>query len=65
VVRRVGAMMAVAALLGALSVAGGLLLSYHYDLAAGATIVLVEVAVFFVTLAVQAIRRPALRAAPA
>jgi ABC-type Mn2+/Zn2+ transport system permease subunit len=64
-VRRVGAMMGVAALLGALSVAAGLLLSYHYDLAAGATIVLVEVGVFFVALTVQAIRRPALRAAPA
>jgi ABC-type Mn2+/Zn2+ transport system permease subunit len=65
VVRRVGAMMAVAAALGALSVAGGLLLSYHQDLAAGATIVLVEVAIFFAVLIVQAIRRPALRTAPA
>ena len=65
VVRRIGAMMAVAAVLGAVSVAAGLLLSYHYDLAAGATIVLVEVAAFFAVLAVQALRRPAVRAAPA
>ena len=65
VVRRIGAMMAVAAVLGAVSVAAGLLLSYHYDLAAGATIVLVEVGAFFAVLAVQALRRPAVRAAPA
>jgi ABC-type Mn2+/Zn2+ transport system permease subunit/ABC-type Zn uptake system ZnuABC Zn-binding protein ZnuA len=65
VARRIGAMMALAALLGALSVAGGLLLSYHYDLAAGATIVLVEVAAFFVALTARSLRRPALRAATA
>ncbi len=62
--RRIGAMMLGAAILGALSVAVGLLLSYHYDLAAGATIVLVEVAAFFVVLAVRSLRRP-LVAAPA
>jgi ABC-type Mn2+/Zn2+ transport system permease subunit/ABC-type Zn uptake system ZnuABC Zn-binding protein ZnuA len=65
VARRVGAMMALAALLGALSVVVGLLLSYHYDLAAGATIVLVEVAAFFVALTARSLRRPALRPAPA
>jgi ABC-type Mn2+/Zn2+ transport system permease subunit len=63
--RRIGAMMAVAAALGALSVVAGLLLSYHYDLAAGASIVLVEVAVFFVVLTAQSLRRPAARALPA
>jgi ABC-type Mn2+/Zn2+ transport system permease subunit len=64
-VRRIGAMMAVAAVLGVLSVAVGLLLSYHYDLAAGASIVLVEVAAFFVVLTAQSLRRPAVRPAPA
>ena len=44
VARRIGPMMGVAAVIGALSVVAGLLLSYHYDLAAGASIVLVEVA---------------------
>ena len=56
--RRIGAMMALAAAIGVVSVAVGLLLSYHYDLAAGATIVLVEVAVFFAALTAQGIRRP-------
>jgi ABC-type Mn2+/Zn2+ transport system permease subunit len=64
VARRIGAMMLGAAILGALSVWVGLLLSYHYDLAAGATIVLVEVAAFFVVLTIQSLRRP-LVAAPA
>jgi len=65
VARRVGAMMAGAAVLGAASVACGLLLSYHYDLAAGASIVLVEVAVFFLVLAVQGVRRRTARPATA
>ena len=65
VVRRIGAMMAVAAGLGMASVAAGLLLSYHYDLAAGASIVLVEVVAFFLALTVQSLRRPVVRAAPA
>jgi ABC-type Mn2+/Zn2+ transport system permease subunit len=65
VARRIAAMMAVAAVLGALSVVAGLLLSYHYDLAAGASIVLVEVVVFFVALTAQSLRRPAVRAVPA
>ena len=65
VARRITAMMAVAAVLGALSVVAGLLLSYHYDLAAGASIVLVEVVVFFVALTAQSLRRPAVRAVPA
>ena len=64
VARRIGAMMLGAAILGALSVWAGLLLSYQYDLAAGATIVLVEVAAFFVVLTIQSLRRPPV-AAPA
>lgn len=54
--RRVTAMMAWAAGLGSASVYVGLLLSYHFDLAAGATVVFVTVCVFFVVLAVQAAR---------
>jgi ABC-type Mn2+/Zn2+ transport system permease subunit len=65
VARRIGAMMAVAAAIGVVSVAAGLLLSYHHDLAAGASIVLVEVAAFFATLVARSARRPAPRAATA
>lgn len=48
--RRAGAMMAIAAVIGAASVWAGLAVSYAYDLAAGASVVLVQVAVFFVAL---------------
>ena len=58
-------MMAIAAVIGVLSVAVGLLLSYHYDLAAGASIVLVEVVAFFVALTLQGVRRPAPAPVPA
>jgi manganese/iron transport system permease protein len=58
-------MMAIAGAIGVVSVAVGLLLSYHYDLAAGATIVLVEVVAFFVTLVARGARRPAARPAAA
>lgn len=58
IARRVSAMMAIAAVIGTLSVAVGLLLSFHRDLAAGATIVLVEVAVFFVVLFARSLWRP-------
>jgi ABC-type Mn2+/Zn2+ transport system permease subunit len=61
--RRIGAMMAGAALIGVVSVAAGLLISYHYDLAAGASIVLVEVAVFFAAMVAQGLVRPRARAA--
>ena len=68
VARRVGTMMAGAAVLGSLSVLAGLLLSYHLDLAAGATIVLVEVGAFFVALTavgLRAARAPAAAGAQA
>lgn len=65
VARRIGSMMAIAAVIGIVSVAVGLLLSYHHDLAAGATIVLVEVAAFFVVLIARSLRLPARRPAPA
>lgn len=61
VVRRVGAMMIVSAVIGSVSVYLGLLLSWYYDLAAGATVVLVAVGIFFVALVVQGFmpsRRP-------
>lgn len=59
VARRIGVMMAGAAVIGVVSVAAGLLLSYHYDLAAGASIVLVEVGAFFVALTARSLLRPA------
>ena len=40
------------------AVAVGLLLSFHQDLAAGATIVLVEVGIFFVVLIARSLPRP-------
>ncbi len=56
VARRVGTMMVGGAVLGSLSVLAGLLLSYHLDLAAGATIVLVEVGAFFLALTAVGLR---------
>ena len=60
-VRRVGAMMIVSVLIGVASVYGGLMLSWYYDLAAGASVVIVAVGIFFVALVVQSFlpsRRP-------
>ena len=56
-VTRVGHMMMVAAAVGAMCTYMGLLLSYHYDLAAGASIVVTAVVVFLVTLVVGEVRR--------
>jgi len=50
-------MMAWAAGIGALSVYFGLLVSYHWDWAAGASVVVVAVAFFFAVLIVVEIRR--------
>lgn len=44
--RRIGSMMGFAILIGCLAVYGGLLLSYHFNFAAGACIVLVAVTIF-------------------
>ncbi len=52
--RRLGAMMLLSTLIGAVSVYAGLLLSWYYDLAAGASVVLVAVAIFFLALVAQA-----------
>ena len=57
VLRRIWAMIAWAAGIGASSVYVGLLLSYHYDLSAGATVVFVTVCAFFVVLVVQLTRQ--------
>ncbi len=54
--RRIGVMMGWAVFFGALSMYLGLLVSYHYNLAAGASIVLVTTTLFFVVFVVQNIR---------
>ena len=54
--RRVPTVMAIAAVLGMLEVTAGLLLSYHFDTAAGATMSGLAVAVFFVVLGVVRLR---------
>jgi ABC-type Mn2+/Zn2+ transport system permease subunit len=54
--RRIGAMIAWAAGIGSVSVYVGLLLSYHFDLSAGATVVFVTVCAFFVVLVIQSSR---------
>ena len=59
--RRLGTMMALAAAIGMLSAYIGLLLSWYLDLAAGATVVLTAVVIFFVVAVVQSLvpaRRP-------
>ncbi|MEX1294795.1 MAG: zinc ABC transporter permease AztB [Candidatus Limnocylindrales bacterium] len=54
--RRIGTMMAIAAVIGSVSTYLGLLISYWFDYAAGATIVLVAVSIFFVVFAVTNVR---------
>jgi ABC-type Mn2+/Zn2+ transport system permease subunit len=54
--RRIGAMMSWATLFGTLSIYLGLLASYHFNIAAGAAIVLVAVLIFFLVLAIQTLR---------
>jgi ABC-type Mn2+/Zn2+ transport system permease subunit len=56
IARRIEVMMAWAILFGVLSTYSGLLISYHFDLAAGASIILVTVAIFFVVFIVQNMR---------
>ena len=53
---RIGSMMVIAAIIGSASTYVGLLISYWFDVAAGATIVLVAVSVFFVIFAVSNLR---------
>ena len=53
--RRMSSMMLLAALFGSVSVYLGLLASYHYDLAAGAAVVLVAVGGFFLVFSVRGV----------
>ena len=55
--RRISSMMMIAAIVGILSTYIGLLLSYHYDLAAGATIVFTAVMFFALTAVFTEIRK--------
>lgn len=55
-VKRVPAMMAVAALVGALSVVAGLVISYHADTSGSATMAVVPIALFFVVLTLANLR---------
>lgn len=55
--RRIGAMMAWATGFGVLSMYTGLLISYHFNLAAGAAIILVTTLIFFIVFIVQNMRR--------
>lgn len=61
--RRIEVMIAWAALFGSLSMYFGLLISYHFNLAAGAAITLVAVVIFFIVFIIQNARNR--RAAPA
>lgn len=62
VVRRVPAMMGLAALIGAASAAVGLVISYHADTAGSATISAVPIALFFVVLIAKGSRKGRLQA---
>jgi ABC-type Mn2+/Zn2+ transport system permease subunit len=53
--RRVPAMMLWGAAIGSFSVYVGLLISYHFNLAAGASVVVVAVTIFFIIFTVQAL----------
>ena len=55
--RRIESMMLIAALVGSLSTYIGLLISYHYDLAAGASIVLTAVVIFAIAATANEIRK--------
>ena len=54
--RRIESMMLIAAIIGIVSTYVGLLLSYHYDLAAGASIVLVAVGIFAIAATFHEVR---------
>ena len=54
--RRIEAMMAWAVLFGSISMYFGLLISYHFNLAAGASIILVAIMIFFIVFILQNVR---------
>jgi len=53
---RIGSMMIIAAVIGSASTYLGLLISYWFDYAAGAMIVLVAVSAFFIVFAISNVR---------
>ena len=53
---RIGSMMSIAAVIGSVSTYLGLLVSYWFDYAAGAMIVLVAVSAFFIVFAITNLR---------
>ncbi len=55
--KRIQAMMAWAILFGILSMYSGLLISYHFDLAAGSSIILVAISLFFIVFILQNLRQ--------
>ncbi len=55
--KRIQAMIAWAILFGILSMYSGLLISYHFDLAAGSSIILVAISLFFIVFALQNLRQ--------
>jgi ABC-type Mn2+/Zn2+ transport system permease subunit len=59
--RRIGVMMVWAVIFGAVSMYAGLLISYHFNLAAGAAIILVTVAIFFIVFVIQNMRQKQLQ----
>jgi len=63
-VRRVPAMMLVAAVVGVVSVALGLFISYHADTSGSATMAVVPIAFFFLTLIAKSVTRKRLATAP-
>jgi ABC-type Mn2+/Zn2+ transport system permease subunit len=65
IVNRVPLIMLVAVLLGAFAVLVGVLVSYHHNTAAGASMALTSVLVFFAVLAGSSLRRALARPAPA
>ncbi|MGD2101150.1 MAG: zinc ABC transporter permease AztB [Acidimicrobiia bacterium] len=56
IVKRVPAMMAIAALIGSVSVVVGLIISYHADTSGSATMAVVPIALFFLVLAAANLR---------
>jgi ABC-type Mn2+/Zn2+ transport system permease subunit len=61
--RRIGGMITWAIVFGVVSVYAGLLLSYHFNLAAGSSIVLVTILIFFIVFTVQNIRQRRVKSA--
>ena len=55
IVRRVPIMMVTAAIIGVMSVAAGLIISYHFDTAGSATMAVVPIVLFFVVLTIKSL----------